>query len=51
MKQELEDEPRTDEEARRRKGPIPRNALFIAIALFIAVMLFYGPALIDAFHR
>jgi hypothetical protein len=47
MKQELSDVPKTKEEARRQKGPIPLTAIFLAIGLAVVFILFFLPAFIN----
>jgi hypothetical protein len=51
-KQQLEDVPRTKNEERRQKGPMPLTAVFLCLGLAAVCVLFFGPALIGAaIHR
>lgn len=48
--QELKDIPKTPQEARRQKGPVPLMAIFLALGLFAVLFLFFGLPLIDSIH-
>jgi hypothetical protein len=42
--QQMNDIPRTPQEVRRQKnGPIPMNAVFLALGLGAVLLLYYGP--------
>lgn len=43
MKQALTDDPKTPEEARRQRGPVPLLAIFLAIGLALAFIFFFLP--------
>ena len=45
MGQALKDIPKTPEEERRQKGPVPLNAVFLVIGLFLVFLLYYSPAI------
>lgn len=42
MQQELKDIPRTQQEVRRQKGPIPLNAILLVVGLGAVLLLFFG---------
>ena len=43
MAQELSDIPKTGEEAKRQKGPVPLVAIMLAFGLLAALILFFFP--------
>ena len=46
-KQELKDPPKTPQEYRRQKGPIPATAIFLALGLFAVLFLVWGLPIIE----
>ncbi|MCE7886634.1 MAG: hypothetical protein DYH13_03915 [Alphaproteobacteria bacterium PRO2] len=49
MKQALEDDPKTPQEAARQRGPMPLTAIFLVLGLIAAFLFFFVPALFPQF--
>jgi hypothetical protein len=45
--QALKDIPKTPQEYRRQKGPVPMIAIFLVIALFAVLFFFWGLPIIE----